>query len=237
MKLINFRKIGTVLSIAVFGFISFTAGVDLTQNANSVTSASVLPINKGGTGANNANGAAANILGTNFENYSGILPLAMGGLGVSVTPSNDAEESHITAQQNLGNPVTYQYASKAQGTATVYRKVANTSYSEYGGDWADQVVLITGLTSFWVAPQSFILHVGHRNESSQPGQVYLTGLSPKCVPNNNVGFALTENGHRKVFLTQGPSTQPLRVTIIQRGLTSSPKFTGEELTAKPTENV
>ncbi|MDR2799543.1 MAG: hypothetical protein LBB07_02895 [Bifidobacteriaceae bacterium] len=61
MKLINFRKIGTVLAVAVFGFISFTAGVDLTQNANSAGSASVLPILKGGTGANNAADARTNL--------------------------------------------------------------------------------------------------------------------------------------------------------------------------------
>jgi hypothetical protein len=61
MKLINFRKIGTVLAIAVFGFISFTAGVDLTQNANSTVSSSALPISKGGTGSNNAAGARANL--------------------------------------------------------------------------------------------------------------------------------------------------------------------------------
>jgi hypothetical protein len=61
MKLINFRKIGTVLAVMIFGFISFTAGVDLTNKANSATSASVLPVNKGGTGANNAKGARTNL--------------------------------------------------------------------------------------------------------------------------------------------------------------------------------
>jgi hypothetical protein len=61
MKLINFRKIGTVLAVAVFGFISFTAGVDLTQNANSAGSSSALPVLKGGTGANNAASARTNL--------------------------------------------------------------------------------------------------------------------------------------------------------------------------------
>jgi hypothetical protein len=64
MKLISFRKIGTVLAITVFGFISFTAGVDLTQNANSAGSSSALPVNKGGTGQNNL----ANVMGVGSAN-------------------------------------------------------------------------------------------------------------------------------------------------------------------------
>jgi hypothetical protein len=64
MKLINFRKIGTVLAVAVFGFISFTAGVDLTQNANSAGSSSVLPVLKGGTGNNYGNVPSADKLYT-----------------------------------------------------------------------------------------------------------------------------------------------------------------------------
>jgi hypothetical protein len=61
MKLINFRKIGTVLAVLVFGVVSFTAGVDLTNKANSAGSASVLPINKGGTGGNTAALARTNL--------------------------------------------------------------------------------------------------------------------------------------------------------------------------------
>ncbi|MDR2799189.1 MAG: hypothetical protein LBB07_01010 [Bifidobacteriaceae bacterium] len=45
----------------MFGFISITAGVDLTQNANSAGSSSVVPILTGGTGANNAAGARTNL--------------------------------------------------------------------------------------------------------------------------------------------------------------------------------
>jgi hypothetical protein len=61
VKRVKLNKIGAVAAVIVLCCISFTAGVDLTQNANSAGSASVLPILKGGTGANNAAGARTNL--------------------------------------------------------------------------------------------------------------------------------------------------------------------------------
>ncbi|MDR2799017.1 MAG: hypothetical protein LBB07_00110 [Bifidobacteriaceae bacterium] len=82
MKLINFRKIGTVLAIAAFGFISFTAGVDLTQSANSAGSSSALPVSKGGTGA------------TTFASGQALIGNGAGALttrGIDATPNADSE--------------------------------------------------------------------------------------------------------------------------------------------------
>jgi hypothetical protein len=90
MKLLSFRKIGTVLAIAVFGFISFTAGVDLTQNANSAASSSALPVAKGGTGANNGTDAVTNlgaqaklVSGTNIKTIDGGSILGAGNINAN----------------------------------------------------------------------------------------------------------------------------------------------------------
>ncbi|MDR2799459.1 MAG: hypothetical protein LBB07_02435 [Bifidobacteriaceae bacterium] len=52
VKQIKLNKIGTVAAVLILCCISFTAGVDLTQSANSAGSNSALPVGKGGTGAN-----------------------------------------------------------------------------------------------------------------------------------------------------------------------------------------
>jgi hypothetical protein len=99
MKLINFRKIGTVLAIAAFGFISFTAGVNLTQNANSAGSSSVLPVVKGGTGQNSlANvtvGNAAKLATARYINdvaFNGTESISVPGYFIRVNAPNEAPD-------------------------------------------------------------------------------------------------------------------------------------------------
>jgi hypothetical protein len=44
------QRVGIVLSVIILSVISFVSGVNITQNANSTSSSSILPISKGGTG-------------------------------------------------------------------------------------------------------------------------------------------------------------------------------------------
>ncbi|MDR2799073.1 MAG: hypothetical protein LBB07_00395 [Bifidobacteriaceae bacterium] len=87
IKRIRLNSIGTVATVIVLCCISFTAGVDLTQNANSAGSSSALPVSKGGTGANNASGALTNlgaqeklVSGTNIKSLNGTSLLGKGDI-------------------------------------------------------------------------------------------------------------------------------------------------------------
>jgi hypothetical protein len=153
VKRIKLNKIGTVAAVFILCCISFTAGVDLTQNANSAGSSSVLPVAKGGTGGNTASIAATNILGTNYENYSGILPLAKGGLGVNATPAAGQE----TAQQNLGLPRRYRLPLKQDPG---YMKIAEARGNETYRDNTGQSILISGLARIGTVPFTAILSYG-----------------------------------------------------------------------------
>jgi hypothetical protein len=55
------QKVGIVLSVVILSAISFISGVNINNQANSTASSSVLPIVKGGTGANNAATARTNL--------------------------------------------------------------------------------------------------------------------------------------------------------------------------------
>jgi hypothetical protein len=189
MKLINFRKIGTVLAIAVFGFISFTAGVDLTQNANSTASSSVLPIVKGGTGSNTASGATANILGNNFENYSGILPVEKGGIGVDGTTDNEK----INAQYNLGLQSTYTYP----GNSTDQFVRLNKTYyfmTSYNGNYRNMSFLVTGSSSHANLPVSFLIESNSRQTQDNHSRVSytITSLSSNCFGPTVIPFYIVE---------------------------------------------
>ncbi|MDR2799154.1 MAG: hypothetical protein LBB07_00830 [Bifidobacteriaceae bacterium] len=140
VKRIKLNKIGTVAAVIILCFISFTAGVDLNQKANTASSASVLPVSKGGTGGNTASIAAANILGTNFENYSGILPLAKGGLGAAANTATGIE----TAQNNLKIPRVYTYAMNPDQVPK-YIKIGETTTTYTNTNNSELSVFITGL--------------------------------------------------------------------------------------------
>jgi hypothetical protein len=177
MKLINFKKIGTVLAIAVFGAVSFTAGVDLTNKANSATSASVLPIGKGGTGGNTATTAAANILGTNFANYAGILPLEKGGLGVNASPAAGKD----TARDNLNIPWSYTYKPGGYGSTTAYLKVASLITDRTEVDFESLVVSITSSSDFGNTPIVFQLLLNGRNWGASRYIEYGTACSKRAI--------------------------------------------------------
>jgi hypothetical protein len=230
IKRIKLNKIGTVAAVLILCCISFTAGVDLTQNANSAGSASVLPVAKGGTGSNNAAEAASNILGTNFENYSGVLPLNRGG--TQADSSTDAGK--ITAQRNQNNREVYRYGSRNASMTTVYEKVADVAYSASGFDADDQIVFISGVTSFWSAPTSYLLTVGHRPYPSYTDQVYLVGLDPRCSKGSIMGFEEWGSGRRKIFMKHTAATQPIELTFMKKQ--GDRAFSPETLTTVPTEN-
>ncbi|MDR3152299.1 MAG: hypothetical protein LBT85_02405 [Bifidobacteriaceae bacterium] len=82
------KKFGILGIIFLFGISAFISGYNI--NSYAASSNAVLPIIRGGTNANTASEAAANILGTNFDNYEGVLPSSKGGAGFNeVNPSAD----------------------------------------------------------------------------------------------------------------------------------------------------
>jgi hypothetical protein len=182
MKSINFRKIGTVLAIAVFGFISFTAGVDLTQNANSTASSSALPISKGGTGGKTAPIAAANILGTNFENYSGILPVANGGLGADIS----TVDGKLQAQSNLNVINSYSYYDEVETRSNNYFRIASVVLRDSSGNTGNadhQTVLAEGLTNHQFLPFAFLISVTGRGYVNGNWKPIITSLNNLCIGN------------------------------------------------------
>ncbi|MDR3116769.1 MAG: hypothetical protein LBT91_02910, partial [Bifidobacteriaceae bacterium] len=88
MKFYKFKKLGILGTIFLLCTTCFLSGRISVANADG--SNAVLPVAKGGTGANSASEASTNILGTNFANYSdklpasqltGSVPIANGGTG------------------------------------------------------------------------------------------------------------------------------------------------------------
>ncbi|MDR2799371.1 MAG: hypothetical protein LBB07_01975 [Bifidobacteriaceae bacterium] len=239
VKRIKLNKIGAMLTVLVLCCVSFTAGVDLTQNANSATSASVLPINKGGTGGNTASIAAANILGANFGNYTGTLPLSKGG--TNATNASDARD-------NLGLPLAYQYNYSG---AQEWLKVAS---SYLGGDnfrlyWTTWKVIagpyLGASANQGKAPQEFLLLLGGSSRTNGYEQSSFINLSPRC-------------DSREIYITMEPSpsaTDPTRKLLhfylkntaetgevnIYREASSVqygyPPFTPERLTTQPANSV
>ncbi|MDR0788834.1 MAG: hypothetical protein LBN03_01390 [Bifidobacteriaceae bacterium] len=102
----------TLFSVLILFCLTLTSGIVLGINfENKRVSAEPLgvtttglPILKGGTNATTAPQAATNILGTNFANYTGILPVAQGGTGITNfalnnTLTSTSTSSALTAKQ------------------------------------------------------------------------------------------------------------------------------------------
>jgi hypothetical protein len=246
LKKFKLKKIGTVLTVLVFGVVSFTAGVDLTNKANSATSASVLPINKGGTGANNASGAATNILGTNFGNYSGVLPITKGGTGINIVPSPEASTifAKTQAQRNLNNVQRTMYRFYyVANSAPKYIKLAQTAAADAGNDNRDIVALITGLDStVWGMPFTYMLSVGKRYGQGGGGaQANIVGLSLGCTPKNNFAYVNIYNNIRTVYFKQittstgASGSEPVTLNFIKEDPNEA--FAQETLDELPTNGT
>jgi hypothetical protein len=111
LKKFKLKKIGTVLAVLVFGVVSFTAGVDLTNKGNSATSASVLPMNKGGTGQN----SLANVMGVGSANKLAT-PRKINGIPFDGTsnietwntitvPSDHVQADALYLKYQVGDPI------------------------------------------------------------------------------------------------------------------------------------
>jgi hypothetical protein len=226
VKRVKLNKIGTVAAVLILCCISFTAGVDLTQNANSAGSASVLPIAKGGTGGNTASIAATNILGTNFENYSGILPLAKGGIGVDAsTPTGKS-----TAQGNLNVPQSFTYPLNYAIPGDPVDRAKYLKFASVQAPMPDQndsrgniVVNITGLTTYGSAMVSYIATL-----SSRAGSQVLTGINT-CDQRGAFYIDLVnEDGkkyQRDYYIAAGGYLNETRITILSNNTTNNPSFT------------
>jgi hypothetical protein len=242
IKRIKLNKIGTVATVFILCCISFTAGVDLTQNANSAGSASVLPVNKGGTGGNTASIAAANILGTNFSNYDGILPLTKGGLGVNAN-TNDGKNA---ARNNLKLPLTERYDYEESNTwvkvASQYVMVGGNSYTYYSV-WK---ITMMGELNSSIAPQELILFLGGTDTSdvhSYDNSSYVN-LSPRCTKAKLYITSTTISDTQKLFNFYLERTSHVSEVMTTREMAANigggarvAPFTPEKLYAAPENSV
>ncbi|MDR3116781.1 MAG: hypothetical protein LBT91_02970 [Bifidobacteriaceae bacterium] len=175
--------------------ISFTAGSFLDLNSvNAASSATVLPISRGGTNSSTASGAAANILGTNFANYSaGALPIANGGTGTD-------SGNHRTMAYNLGMNPGIKIDYNGAWTSTPYWvkifDVVRTT-SDYS-DYTNQSMRITGLTDIYstrdIKDYYFLVMSPHRLEPNYNFAQYtnLLGQHKDCDNSETVAMWTTD---------------------------------------------
>jgi hypothetical protein len=107
----SFKKLGAVFCLFLFGVVTFVSG-NLTQ-VNAASSSTVLPVAKGGTGANSASGARTNlnaqetlVSGTNIKSVFGQSLLGSGNMN-NITSStsniNIGQIGEIRSNDNIIN--------------------------------------------------------------------------------------------------------------------------------------
>ncbi|MDR3116532.1 MAG: hypothetical protein LBT91_01645 [Bifidobacteriaceae bacterium] len=175
MKFLKLKKLGVLGIISFFSVISFVSGYtntynndynnDHTYNSYAAGSSALLPISKGGTQANTASQASANILGTNFANYTGILPFTKGGTGANNT---------WLGQLNIGTIQKQTYVRNSS-SKTTYIKVASVNYQTDAAGAGFQMPIIAGMTSYDIRPQMSIIQVSGRSLEN-----HLISLDPEC---------------------------------------------------------
>jgi hypothetical protein len=238
LKKFKLKKVGTVLAVLVLCVVSFTAGVDLTQKANSATSASVLPINKGGTGANNASGAATNILGINFANYDGILPLANGGLGVDMT----TQESKMSAQKNLNIPRYYEYPFRYGSSGNAYVKIAETYYgnNNENANHSELALMVIGGNTYLKNPDSYYVTITGRSTADRKVFAIQNAYSNPCDVSKVLGYYTIDVDAKvmKVYFYSVLSAPGVGINFLRYG-SYVPDFVPEELptTDKPADAI
>ncbi|MDR3128271.1 MAG: hypothetical protein LBT99_02970 [Bifidobacteriaceae bacterium] len=104
LGLLPFKKLGTIFCLFLFGIVAFVSG-NLSQ-VNAASSSTVLPIAKGGTGANSASGALDNLGKVNSVNNN----------------STDNQFPSAKAAYNLVQPIS---------SGTITTKYFNLAYEKY----------------------------------------------------------------------------------------------------------
>ncbi|MDR3116539.1 MAG: hypothetical protein LBT91_01680 [Bifidobacteriaceae bacterium] len=114
MKTIKFKKFGIQGIIFFWAVLGFSSGWQIKGffEAYASTPTTILPISKGGTNSTTPGSASNNILGNNWENYSGVLPIAKGGTGTNFSPKSIL---------NLGGTMSLTYTQP--GSSETYFKI------------------------------------------------------------------------------------------------------------------
>ncbi|MDR3116323.1 MAG: hypothetical protein LBT91_00565 [Bifidobacteriaceae bacterium] len=218
MKILKLKKLATAFNIFILVSLGFISG-NYIQVSAADSSAAVLPITRGGTGANSETSAAANILSTNFANYNGVLPVAKGGTGSNI---NDTK-SLFQAQINLGLPPTYIYQIEyANRNKSAYQKFYEGAYDS-GSDVEYNLVLeITGGKIVTTYNKKYDVYMVGKKYSSNLF-FNITGYGPDCTTSDGIGFyTKDENNIYKFYYFSNAWSSFTRLTWQQYGYAESP---------------
>ncbi|MDR3152629.1 MAG: hypothetical protein LBT85_04160 [Bifidobacteriaceae bacterium] len=169
------KKFGILGIVFLFGVSAFISGYNI--NSYAASSNAVLPIIRGGTNANTASEAAANILGGNFDNYEGVLPVEKGGT---------AGTDYITAQNNLNLMPSFSYTDRQPNTWYYRIGQVRASASE---NWTNSsfTVVISANASVWMQQSTYLLTARGMSDSQDEPFVELINQIGPCL-NRNIIF-------------------------------------------------
>ncbi|MDR3128046.1 MAG: hypothetical protein LBT99_01790 [Bifidobacteriaceae bacterium] len=121
----SFKKLGIVFCLFLFGVVAFVSG-NLSQ-VNAASSSTVLPVAKGGTGSNSANGARTNlnaqerlVSGTNIKSIFGQSLLGAGNV-TNISQINTSDCNLTVGQRYIAQNVGYQNGKSINGLHFNYR--------------------------------------------------------------------------------------------------------------------
>ncbi|MDR3127888.1 MAG: hypothetical protein LBT99_00970 [Bifidobacteriaceae bacterium] len=231
----SIKKYGVLTSaflLAILGFINSC----FTQ-VNAASSSTVLPIAKGGTGNNSASGAATNILGTNFANYSGKLPASQLTGSVPIANGGTGGTNISQAKTNLQIPRIYKYRSWDNWGNTPYFKVmhgnmgASVIYEDHY-----QIIEVTGLGGVSSTDQKkFTIYLWPR--STKPVFIIYQTMG-SCAASAVIGFYITNGDTFNLYLKAAIYTSSTNIQWTEYGSYMNPdSFVPEILWNKPSDAV
>ncbi|MDR3116232.1 MAG: hypothetical protein LBT91_00080 [Bifidobacteriaceae bacterium] len=192
-KIMNFLKLKkfVILGVAcLFAIAIFAGGYNI--NSYAASSSTVLPISRGGTNANTAAQASSNILGSNFANYSGLLPTSKLTGVVPIANGGTGANNVKNAMYNLtGSPGIRVYLTNTIDPK--YVKVLQVTVSDtltYNNEIRTQQLQIDGLAGVdllnYKNAQSYILSFKGINKTFNfANAISLSGLHSDCNPNDD----------------------------------------------------
>ncbi|MDR3116785.1 MAG: hypothetical protein LBT91_02995 [Bifidobacteriaceae bacterium] len=227
MKFLKLRKYGFIIITFLIFTSGFISGSFAPVNASS--SSSVLPITKGGTGSNFASGAAENILGENFANYSGDLPASQLNGTVSIGAGGTGADNISAAQRNLQIPQSYTYDINSY-SALDYVRVGMIKIDNSTMGRANQAVIISGLYNLAGTGAIAALEMSGRSN-----QTRITMLSSGTC---DVWIYYYDKDEIRYYYATSKQSyrQTTSVNIIQNNLTN-PAFVPDILTTMPENSV
>ncbi|MDR3116782.1 MAG: hypothetical protein LBT91_02975 [Bifidobacteriaceae bacterium] len=189
------KKLSILITIFSLCFVSFLYGLSRNSQASSPTT--ILPISQGGTGANTASEAAANILGTNFDNYDGVLPVAQGGTGA---------KTGVLASYNLTKRPELQLRYPGWVVTPYWIKVLDTNL--HNGEYGSHTLRVFGTGSFSTYKRN--IYISLKQLTWDKGndynfKLYVRGVYRNCENDPLkivyiVDEADPENPHVKVYM-------------------------------------